>query len=130
MPGQRCRRDNRCDNNEFTDSRKPTAALDFLSFDLTEVDDGVSSLEAMASTALEQHPAVMAEVQQVLDWAWRHCPGSHGPVDDGMDWDHDLQVLVEDGGWHTVTLTLTGTARFVEAFIASFGSLDTGSRLL
>ena len=96
--------------------------MDFLTFDLTEVDDGVSSLEAMAATAVEQHAAVMAEVQQVLDWAWHRYPESHGPMDDGMDWDHDLQVSIEDGGWHTVTLTLTGTARFVQEFIATFGS--------
>lgn len=95
--------------------------MDFLTFDLTEVDDGVSSLEAMASTAVEQHAAVMAEVQRVLDWAWRCYPASHGPVDDGMDWDHDLQVTVENGGWHTVTLTLTGSARFVRDFTAAFG---------
>jgi hypothetical protein len=38
-----------------------------------------------------------------------------------MDWDHDLQVIVEEGGWHAVTLTLTGTARFAEAFVAAFG---------
>lgn len=97
--------------------------MDFLTFDLTEVDDGVSSLEAMASTAAEQHAAVMAEVQQVLDWAWDRYPGSHGPIDDGMDWHHDLQVTVEDGGWHTVTLTLTGTEGFVQAFLATFGSI-------
>jgi hypothetical protein len=95
--------------------------MDFLTFDLTEVDDGVSSLEAMASTAVQQHAAVMAEVQQVLDWAWHRYPESHGPMDDGMDWDHDLQVTIEDGRWHTVTLTLSGTARFVEEFIAAFG---------
>ena len=95
--------------------------MDFLTFDLTEVDDGVSSLEAMAATAVEQHAAVMAEVQQVLDWAWHRYPESHGPMADGMDWDHDLQVTIEDGRWHTVTLTLSGTARFVEAFIAAFG---------
>lgn len=40
-----------------------------------------------------------------------------------MDWDHDLQVTIEDGGWHTVTLTLTGTARFVQEFVATFGSV-------
>lgn len=95
--------------------------MDFLTFDLTEVDDGVSSLEAMASTAVQQHAAVMAEVQQVLDWAWHRYPQSHGPMDDGMDWDHDLHVTIEDGRWHTVTLTLSGTARFVEEFIAAFG---------
>lgn len=96
--------------------------LRFLSFQLDEVDADVASLEAMASTALEQHLNVMAEVQQVLDWAWREYPGSHGRIDDGMDWDHDLQVTVEDGAWHTVTLTLTGTARFVQEFVATFGS--------
>lgn len=96
--------------------------MDFLSFGLTEVDEGVSTLEAMASTDAEQHTAVMAEVQQVLDWAWRRYPASHGPVDDGMDWDYDLQVTIEDGGWHTVTLTLTGNLRFVEDFVATFGS--------
>ena len=96
--------------------------MDFLTFDLAEVDDGVSSLEAMASTQAGQHVAVMAEVQQVMDWAWRRFPQSHGPIDDGSTWDHDLQVTIEDGGWHTVTLTLTGTARFVEDFVATFGS--------
>ena len=96
--------------------------MDFLTFDVAEVDDGVSSLEAMASTATAHHAAVMAEVQQVLDWAWAWFPNSHGPIDNGMEWDHDLQVTVEDGGWHTVTPTLTGTGRFVDEFIATFGS--------
>ena len=98
--------------------------MDYLTFDLDEVADGVSALEAMASTVAAQHPAVMAEVQQVLDWAWRRFPDSHGPIDDGMDWDHDLQATLEDGGWHRVTLTLTGTGRFVEEFLAVFGSAD------
>jgi hypothetical protein len=96
--------------------------MDFLTFDVAEVDDGVSSLEAMASTVAGQHASVMAEVQQVLDWAWHRFPGSHGPIDDGMEWDHDLQVTVEEGGWHTVTLTLTGTGRFVEELFATFGN--------
>ena len=98
--------------------------MDFLTFDLNEVADGVASLEAMASTRLEQHAAVMAEVQQVLDWAWRQFPHTHGPIDDGMDWHHDLQVTVEPGGWHTVTLTLTGSGRFVEGFLATFGGTE------
>jgi len=96
--------------------------MDFLTFELEEVDDGVSTLEAMASTAADQHAGVMAEVQQVLDWAWRRFPDSHGPIEDRMEWDHDLQVAIEGGKWHTVTLTLTGTGRFVEEFIATFGS--------
>jgi len=98
--------------------------MNYLGFDVAEVEDGLSSLEAMASTTVEQHAAVMAEVQQVLDWAWGRFPGEHGPIDEGMVWDHDLQVIVEDGGWHTVTLTLTGTRHFVEAFIATFGRTE------
>ncbi len=96
--------------------------MDFLTFDVAEVADGVSALEAMASTAAGQHAAVMLEVQQVLDWAWSRFPDFHGSIDDGMQWDHDLQVSVEEGGWHTVTLTLTGTVRFVEEFAATFGN--------
>lgn len=98
--------------------------MEFLTFELAEVDDGVTSLEAMASTQSGQHEAVMAEVRQVLDWAWQRFPDAHGPIDDGMAWDHDLQVTVEEGGWHTVTLTLTGSGRFVEAFFATFGAAE------
>ncbi len=93
----------------------------YLLFERGEGDEGVTTLEAAASTPAGHHAAVMAEVRQVLDWAWREFPDSHGPAEDGMDWDHDLQVSVEDGGWHAVALTLTGSARFVEAFLAVFG---------
>ena len=96
--------------------------MHFLTFDLSDNDDGVTTLEALASTSAEQHALVMAEVQQVLDWAWQQFPHTHGPADEGMDWDHDLQVSVEAGEWHAVTLTLTGSPRFVEAFGAAFGS--------
>ena len=95
--------------------------MHYLSFDPSEDADGVTTLEAMASTAAGQHAAVMAEAQQVLDWAWQHFAHSHGPVDEGMDWDHDLQVQVEDDHWHTVNLTLAGSPRFVEAFLVAFG---------
>jgi hypothetical protein len=93
----------------------------YLSFDLSESADGVMTLEALASTGAEQHDAVLAEAQQVLDWAWQQFPHSHGPADEGMDWDHDLQVGVEGGRWHAVTLTLTGSQRFVDEFFAAFG---------
>ena len=97
--------------------------MQYLRFDLSDNDDGVSTLEALASTSAEHHGAVMAEVQQVLDWAWRTFPHTHGPADDGMDWDHDLQVAVERGGWHAVTLTLTGSEGFVAEFVRVFGEL-------
>jgi hypothetical protein len=92
----------------------------YLIFDLSEDNASVTTLEAVASTRAERHAAVMAEVQQVLAWAWQRYPETHGPVDEGMDWDHDLQVTVEDGGWHAVTLTLAGSARFAEEFVAAF----------
>ena len=95
----------------------------YLTFDIDEIADGVSSLEAMASTSAAHHAAVMTEVQQVLDWAWQQFAHTHGPIDDGMDWDHDLQITLEEGGWHTVTLTLSGTDRFVHAWLAEFGSV-------
>ena len=48
--------------------------MDCLTFALDEVDDGVSTLEAMASTRAGQHSAVMAEVRQLPDWAWLLMP--------------------------------------------------------
>ena len=99
---------------------KPT--VNYLIFDLSGDAHGVTTLEAMASTSAAQHAAVMAEVQLVLDWAWRSFPHTHGPLDEGMDWDHDLQVSVEEGRWHAVTLTLTGSQRFAEEFVGEFGA--------
>ena len=95
--------------------------MQFLTFDLSDSTEGIVTIEALASTSAAQHAAVMAEVQQVLDWAWRAFPHTHGPADDGMDWDHDLQVDIEPGGWHAVTLTLTGSKSFAHEFHAAFG---------
>ena len=95
-------------------------SLAYLTLDFSDDADGVVTIEALASTPTAHHADVMGEVQQVLDWAWRHFPHTHGAVDDGMDWDHDLQVHVEGGLWHAVTLTLSASARFAEAFEAAF----------
>jgi hypothetical protein len=102
-------------------SEYSTCLMHYLTFDVEEIDDSISTLEAMASTPAKQHAAVLAEVQRVLDWAWRRFPDSHGPVDDGMAWHHDLQIAIEGDNWYAVTLTLTGNVRFVEEFIATFG---------
>ena len=95
--------------------------LRYLTFDLSDNAEGVTTIEALAATSAAQHPAVMAEVQQVLDWAWRAFPHTHGSADDGGEWDHDLQVGVDGDGWHAVTLTLTGTPEFALAFATAFG---------
>lgn len=99
----------------------PCSTVRYLTFDLSDAGDDIAILEAMASTTAAHQPAALAEAQQVLDWAWQQFPHTHGPLDDGMDWDHDLQVQVEDSAWHTLTLTLTASPRFAEAFIATFG---------
>ena len=95
--------------------------MHYLTIDLSEGADGVTTLEAMASTPAEHHAAVLAEAQALLDWAWQHFGHGHGPVEDGMDWDHDLQLSVEAGQWHALSLTLTGSPRFIDAFLAEFG---------
>ena len=96
-------------------------SLRYLAFDQSEDADGVVTLEALASTPAERHADVMAEARRVLDWAHGHFPHTHGPADEGMDWDDDLQVSVEEGGWHAVALTLTGSRHFVDELLAAFG---------
>lgn len=98
--------------------------MHYLQFDLSDDADGVTTLEAVAATGPERHAAVLAEAQQVLDWAWRLFPHTHGPIDEGHDWDHDLQVVVEGERWHVVTLTLAASSRFADAFSAEFGAAD------
>jgi len=94
--------------------------LRYLTLDLSDNDEGITTIEALASTSAAQHLDALAEAQQVLDWAWRTFPHTHGPADDGGQWDHDLQVGVEGDGWHAVTLTLTGTSEFAAEFGAAF----------
>jgi len=96
----------------------------YLIFDFSDGDDGIASFEAMASTRADEHPVVLAEAQQVLDWAHRHFPNRHGPVEDGHAWDHELLVQQEEGGWLTVTLTLSASAEFADAFFAVYGDVE------
>lgn len=96
----------------------------YLIFDFSDGDDGIATLEAMASTRENEHAAVLAEAQQVLDWAHAHFPGRHGPVEDGNAWDHELLVQQEEGGWLTVTLTLSASPEFLAAFLAVYGEVE------
>ena len=95
--------------------------LRYLTFDMSDNDEGVVTIEGLAATSLAQHAAVVAEAHAVLDWAWRTFPHTHGPADDGGEWDHDLQVGVDAQGWHAVALTLTGAPAFAAAFTSAFG---------
>lgn len=98
--------------------------MQYLLFDLTDSSDGILTLEAMASTHEAQHPAVMAEVTQVLAWAQAEFGHRQGVVEDGAAWDHELLVQHEEGGWVTVTLTFSASEEFAEAFGRVFGCSD------
>lgn len=99
---------------------------EFLSFDASSDTDGVHTFDALASTSRERHAAVLAEVEQVLAWATRRFPDGPGDLDEGASWCHDLQVT-PDGDWVTVSLSLSGTAAFGEAFARAFaGAIGQG----
>lgn len=95
-------------------------SLAYLLFDFSEDTDGLGVFDAMASTLPEQFEAVQAEAEQVLVWARQHFPQGPGPIDEGHDWDVDEQIQQENSlsgeVWHTLTLSLTGTPAFCEAF--------------
>ena len=97
--------------------------LTLLTLDTSDNDEGVVTIEALASTPAAQHAAALAEAQAILAWAWHAFPHAHGPADEGGQWDHDLQAGDEGGGWHGVALTLTGTPEFARAFAAAFGDV-------
>jgi hypothetical protein len=118
--------------------------LHYLDFDYSEDTGGIGTFEAMASTGALQLPALQAEIARVLDWAHAAFAGTRGPVDEGGEWDYDLQAQQEftvpehmaydpdtrrfsvhpgTAGMprHTVTLSLSGTGGFCDAFRQQFG---------
>jgi hypothetical protein len=103
--------------------------LHYLDFDYSEDEDGNGCFDALADTPAERHPAVLAEVALVLDWAQAAFAGQHGALDEGGSWDHNLQVL--SGGAsataaaerYSVSLSLSGTPAFCAALRERF-SLD------
>ena len=100
--------------------------LDFLGFDASVDTGGVHTFDALASTSRERHAAVLAEVEQVLAWTAERFPDGPGDLDEGASWCHDLQVSSE-GDWVTVSLSLSGTAAFGEAFARAFaGAIGQG----
>lgn len=97
--------------------------MQYLDFDTSEDEHGYASLEAMASVPAPQVAAVQAEIQQVLDWAHAAFPGMQAPLDEGGEWDFQVQQqpeLVAGQPRQKVTLSLTGTPQFCEAFRGQF----------
>ena len=107
--------------------------LHCLSFDLSLDTDGVHTFDAQAAAAVGADAVlaqIRAEVQQVLAWAAAHFPDGPGPLDEGCSWCHDVQDQRDgpDGAWHTVSLSLSGTPAFGEAFAQAFaGALASSS---
>lgn len=118
--------------------------LHYLDFDYSEDDEGTGTWDAMASVTPAHLPALLAELEQVLAWAHRAFGGRRGPIDEGGDWDYDLQALHEGAApdqWHydeaqqtlvrqagdagqarhTLTLSLSGSPAFGAALRARFG---------
>lgn len=93
--------------------------LQYLIFDASDDGEGSGSWEAMASVRAPQLPAVLAEVQTVLDWIGANSPGPRGPLDERGVWDAD-QHTQTDGEWVTVTFTIVGPWDWGEALLAAF----------
>jgi hypothetical protein len=92
--------------------------LHYLDFDLSDDADERTNFDALAAPPADALPAVRAEVKAVLDWATAEF-GAPSPLDDGGDWDYALQE-VQSGARHEVSLSLSGSARFAEAFREHF----------
>ncbi|HWI81335.1 hypothetical protein [Ramlibacter sp.] len=118
--------------------------LHFLDFDYSEDADGHGSFDAMASADARQLARLQGELAQVLDWAHREFPGGPAPLEEGGDWDYQLQGVQETPtslhvGYDprtrgielrpgaagpprvTLSLTLSGSAAFCDALRAAFG---------
>lgn len=95
--------------------------LAYLLFDYSEGDDDTGLFDALADVPLARAAAVQAEVDAVLAWAERHFGHARGALDDGGEWDADLQVHTQ-GERRRFSLSVVGTPAFCQAFRARFGA--------
>jgi len=116
----------------------------YLDFELSEDADGHVTLDALATVPAAQWPALLQEVASVLRWAEQDFGGQRAPLDEGGEWDVELQGAqeavtplvfgVDGAGGHvgaeprgtpalryTLSLTVTGTAAFADAWHARWG---------
>lgn len=95
----------------------------FLDFDYSEDPQGGGSFDAIASVRQAQLAAVRAEIAEVLDWAEITFAGQRAPLDEGGEWDIDLQETMDRASppWHVLTLSISGSAPFCAAFMQRFG---------
>jgi hypothetical protein len=119
--------------------------LNYLEFDFSEDPAGIGTFDALAATAAVHNPDVLAEVVTVLAWAHQAFEAQRAPLDEGGEWDYDLQgwrefsavdalhfdehsgelsVQPQPAGAerHSVSLSVTGTPGFCAAFRERFHS--------
>jgi len=98
-------------------------SLQFLDFDYSEDAQGGGTFDAMASVRQAQLAAVQAEIAEVLDWAEAVFAGQRAPLDEGGEWDLDLQEQTDASSppWHVLSLCISGSAPFCAAFKQRFG---------
>lgn len=115
-----------------------TVDLQFLEFDCSEDSQGVVCWDALAQPAARHTPALLEEVTQLLVWAHHFGSQAPGPLEDGADWDFDLQIRCGQtqlhSHWHSaqeklelspkpspneqivLSLSISGTPEFAQAF--------------
>ncbi|WP_027016647.1 hypothetical protein [Comamonas composti] len=117
--------------------------FDYLDFDYSEDDEGTGCWDAMANVTAPRVPALAAEIAQLLAWAHGGFNGRRGPVEQGGDWDYELQAQDDEGrplGWRfeagslqapaaapgrtTVSLSLSGNRFFADALHQVFDLED------
>lgn len=117
--------------------------LDYLDFDYSEDYEGVGTFDAMASVNPQQWPALQSEVARLLMWCQQQFPQGPEPLEDGGDWDYDLQgseetvaplalqfnpatgaverkVGTPGAPRTTLTLSISGSPAFCQALRAAF----------
>lgn len=94
--------------------------LHLLDFDCSEDAEGVVCWDALAQPAPRYNSALLAEVALLLAWSHRFAAQGPGALEDGADWDVDLQVLLHSEAGHPVPALAhfdltTGTVRLTPA---------------
>lgn len=72
--------------------------LHLLDFDCSEDTEGVVCWDALAQPQPRHNSALLHEVAQVLAWAHGFDAQGPGPLEDGANWDFDLQATLHPGG--------------------------------
>ena len=75
-------------------ARMAAGTLHYLEFDYSEDAHGHGSFDAMAAAQPAQLPALQEEVARILEWAHARF-GAPAPVDEGGEWDCELQGVRE-----------------------------------